>query len=122
MVYGIARGLSQATLGRAPALCPALLPGGSGQVADLLGCKAATRPRPRGSPTQLGALVFESLKEQNSESLCSVDPKLFEIKWSTGDKMVYGLPWLDKTAIDLDKTAIGGDKMDEMVYGLPSPR
>ena len=25
--------------------------------------------------------------------------------------MVYGLPWLDKTAIDLDKTAIGGDKM-----------
>ena len=38
------------------------------------------------------------------------------IKWSTGDKMVYGLPSLDKTAIDLDKTAIGGDKM---VYGLP---
>ena len=33
------------------------------------------------------------------------------IKWSTGDKMVYGLPWLDKTAIGLDKTAIGGDKM-----------
>ena len=49
MVYGIARGLSQAALGRAPALCPALLPGGSGQVADLLGCKAATQPRPRGS-------------------------------------------------------------------------
>ena len=38
------------------------------------------------------------------------------IKWSTGDKMVYGLPSLDKTAIGLDKTAIGGDKM---VYGLP---
>ena len=31
------------------------------------------------------------------------------IKWSTGDKMVYGLPWLDETAIDLDKTAIRGD-------------
>ena len=31
------------------------------------------------------------------------------IKWSTGDKMVYGLPWLDETAIDLDKTAIQGD-------------
>ena len=47
-------------------------------------------------------MVFESLKEKNSESLCSiggVDPKPFEIKWSTGDKMVYGLPWLDKTAI-----------------------
>ena len=38
------------------------------------------------------------------------------IKWSTGDKMVYGLLSLDKTAIGLDKTAIGGDKM---VYGLP---
>ena len=38
------------------------------------------------------------------------------IKWSTGDKMVYGLPSLDKTAIGVDKTAIGGDKM---VYGLP---
>ena len=36
------------------------------------------------------------------------------IKWSTGDKMVYGLPSLDKTAIGVDKTAIGGDKM---VYG-----
>ena len=38
--------------------------------------------------------------------------------------MVYGLPSLGKTAIDLDKTAIGGDKMvyglfrgDKMVYG-----
>ena len=41
------------------------------------------------------------------------------IKWSTGDKMVYGLPSLDKTAIGLDKTAIGGDKM---VYGLPRGR
>ena len=29
------------------------------------------------------------------------------IKWSTGDKMVYGLPWLDKSL------AIG----DKMVYG-----
>ena len=38
------------------------------------------------------------------------------IKWSTGDKMVYGLLSLDKTASGLDKTAIGGDKM---VYGLP---
>ena len=38
------------------------------------------------------------------------------IKWSTGDKMVYGLLSLDKTAIGLDKTAIGNDKM---VYGLP---
>ena len=38
------------------------------------------------------------------------------IKWSTGDKMVCALPSLDKTAIGLDKTAIGGDKM---VYGLP---
>ena len=37
------------------------------------------------------------------------------IKWSTGDKMVYGLHSLDKTAIGLDKTAVGGDKM---VYGL----
>ena len=37
------------------------------------------------------------------------------IKWSTGDKMVCGLPSLDKTAIGLDKTAIGGDKM---VYAL----
>ena len=35
------------------------------------------------------------------------------------DKMVYGLPWFEKTAIKwstVDKTAIGGDKM---VYGLP---
>ena len=38
--------------------------------------------------------------------------------------MVYDLPSLGKTAIDLDKTAIGGDKMvyglfrgDKMVYG-----
>ena len=29
------------------------------------------------------------------------------IKLSTGDKMVYGLLWLDKTAIDLDKMAYG---------------
>ena len=35
------------------------------------------------------------------------------IKWSTGDKMVYRLPWLDKTAI---KWSTG----DKMVYGLPS--
>ena len=42
------------------------------------------------------------------------------IKWSTGDKMVYGLdkmvyglPWLDKTAM---KWSTG----DKMVYGLPS--
>ena len=41
------------------------------------------------------------------------------IKWSTGDKMVYGLPSLDKTAIDLDKPAIGRDKI---VYGLPWER
>ena len=32
------------------------------------------------------------------------------IEWSTGDKMVYGLLWLDKRALAL----IGGDKM---VYG-----
>ena len=44
------------------------------------------------------------------------------IKWSTGDKMVYGLLSLDKTAIGLDKTGaikwstgcLGGDRM---VYG-----
>ena len=45
------------------------------------------------------------------------------IEWSTGHKMVYGLPSLDKTAIGGDKTAIGGDKTaiggDKMVYGLP---
>ena len=29
------------------------------------------------------------------------------IKLSTGDKMVYGLLWLDKTAIGLDKMAYG---------------
>ena len=45
-----------------------------------------------------------------------LDKMVYGLKWSTGDKMVYGLPSLDKTAIDLDKTAIGGDKM---VYGLP---
>ena len=41
------------------------------------------------------------------------------IKWSTGDKMVYGLPWLDETAIDFDKTAIGAIKWstgDKVVY------
>ena len=41
------------------------------------------------------------------------------IKWSTGDKMVYGLPWLDETAIDFGKTAIGAIKWstgDKMVY------
>ena len=58
-------------------------------------------------------------------------PETFHDKMVYGlDKMVYGLPWLDKTAIiwstglikwyktaiGLDKTAIGGDKM---VYGLP---
>ena len=36
------------------------------------------------------------------------------MKYSTGDKMVYGLLGLIKTFIGLDKTAIGGDKM---VYG-----
>ena len=41
-------------------------------------------------------------------------PSMADIEWSTGDKMVYGLLWLDKTSIGLDKTAIGGDKM---VYG-----
>ena len=41
------------------------------------------------------------------------------MKYSTGDKMVYGLPWLDETAIGLDKTAIGAIKLstgDKMVY------
>ena len=36
------------------------------------------------------------------------------IKRSTGDKMVYGPPWLDKIVFGLDKTAIGGD---EIFYG-----
>ena len=47
-----------------------------------------------------------------------LDKMVYGLPWleKTGDKMVYGLPSLDKTAIGLDKTAIEGDKM---VYGLP---
>ena len=48
-------------------------------------------------------------ESKNSESLCSIGG--VEIKLSTGDKTVYGLPWLDKTAI---KWSTG----DKMVYGL----
>ena len=53
------------------------------------------------------------------------------IEWSTGDKMVYGLLWLDKRALALikrppslrlDRTAIGAIKRstgDKIVYGPP---
>ena len=47
------------------------------------------------------------------------------IEWSTGDKMVYGLDWLDKRALALIKRPLGAIKWftgDKVVYGLPSPR
>ena len=42
------------------------------------------------------------------------------MKWSTGDKMVYGLPSFDKTAMGLDKRPSGAIKWstgDKTVYG-----
>ena len=44
------------------------------------------------------------------------------MKWSTGDKMVYGLPSFDKTAMGLEKRPSGVIKWstgDKIVYGLP---
>ena len=42
------------------------------------------------------------------------------IEWSTGDKMVYGLLWLDKRALALIKRPLGAIKWftgDKVVYG-----
>ena len=107
MVYGIARGLPQAALGRAPALSPTQL------GAQQEGLRIAGRAKQRITLLYRGGAPWS--------------PETFHDKMVYGlDKMVYALPWLDKTAIkrscdkmvyglpSLDKTAIG---LDKVVYG-----